>query len=254
MEPPSVLFLIPCYGLNIMAKCFHSFLNFIPYADENGIDHQIQTLSNCSLISLGRSMMVTSALKDKDWTHLFWIDSDVAWKPEHVHYLLAADKDIVTGFYPAKSLPLKAASGPDKIKKALLDQYPNLDPKDRIPDKLIKEQIKEEGDFVESRFLTTGFMCIKRNVIEKMVEHYTDLNMSYQGDEHCHIFETMIDKDRDNLFLGEDYSFVKRANDIGFKSYLASKVSLGHVGNYEYSEENEQKLIKHYITENESVI
>ena len=254
MQPPSVLFLIPCYGGNIMARCFHSFLNFIPYAEENGIDHQIQTLSTCSLISLGRSLMVTAALKDKDWTHLFWIDSDVVWTPEQVHYLLAADKDIVTGFYPAKSLPLKAASGPNKIKKTLLDKYPDVDRNKILPEKLLKEQIKEEGDFVESHFLATGFMCIKRNVIEKMIEHYTDLNMSYQGETHCHLFETMIDKDRNNLFLGEDYSFVKRANNIGFKSYLASKITLGHVGSYEYSEKNEEELKKHYITENESVI
>tara|TARA_R100000008_G_scaffold84724_1_gene72867 strand:+ start:5643 stop:6407 length:765 start_codon:yes stop_codon:yes gene_type:complete len=254
MEPPTVRFAIPCYGGNIMAKCFHSFLNFIPYADENGINYEVQTLRNCSLISLGRTMMVTAALKEKEWTHLFWLDADVYWEPKHVHYLLAADKDIVTGFYPAKSLPLKSASGPDKIKKWLIDQYPNLNPRERIPEKLLKEQIKEEGDFVESRFLTTGFMCIKRHVLEKMVEHYTDLNMSYQGETHCHIFETMIDKDRDNMFLGEDYSFVKRANDIGFKSYLASKVSLGHIGTYEYSEKNEEKLKEIYKRENESVI
>ena len=229
MEAPTVRFLIPCYGGNIMAKCFHSFLNFIPYADENGIDYEVQTLSNCSLISLGRTMMVTAALKEKEWTHLFWLDADVSWEPKHVHYLLGADKDIVTGFYPAKNLPLKAASGPDKIKKWLINLYPNLNPRERIPEKLLKEQIKEEGDFVESYFLTTGFMCIKRHVLEKMVEHYTDLNMRFQGETHCHIFETMIDKNRDNMFLGEDYSFVKRANDIGFKSYLASKVSLGHI-------------------------
>ena len=78
--------------------------------------------------------------------------------------------------------------------------------------------------------------------------------MYYQGERHCHLFETMIDKDRDNLFLGEDYSFVKRANNIGFKSYLASKVSLGHIGSYEYSQDNEEKLKEYYITENESVI
>jgi hypothetical protein len=254
MEPPTVHFLIPCYGGNIMARCFHSFLNFIPYAEENGINYEIETLSNCSLISLGRSMMVTAALKQKDWTHLFWIDSDVSWEPKHVHYLLAADKDIVTGSYPAKCLPLKSASGPSKVKKKLLAQYKDTDPNGMIPEEVLKAQIKEEGDFVESNFLTTGFMCIKRNVIEKMIEHYTDLNMYYQGERHCHLFETMIDKDRDNLFLGEDYSFVKRANNIGFKSYLASKVSLGHIGPYEYSQDNEEKLKEYYITENESVI
>jgi len=268
MQPPTVHFLVPCYGGNIMAKCFHSFLNFIPYADENGINYEVQTLTNCSLISLGRSMMVTSALKQKDWTHLFWIDADVVWQPKQVHYLLAADKDIVTGHYPVKNLPLKHASGPARIRKSLLaqyeqgdsvvkdsDQYVRLDNKKvKITEDLLKKEIKESGDFVESYFLTTGFMCIKRHVIEEMIKHYTDLNMYYQGEQHCHLFETMIDKKRDNLFMGEDYSFVRRANDIGFKSYLASKISLGHVGIYEYSEENEEKLKKEYIKQNETVI
>jgi hypothetical protein len=64
----------------------------------------------------------------------------------------------------------------------------------------------------------------------------------------------MIDHERSNLFLGEDYSFVKRANKLGFRSFLAKKIDLGHVGPYQFSTEKEEKLIKHYITENESVI
>ena len=90
-----------------MARCFHSFLNFIPYAEDNGINYEIETLSNCSLISLGRSMMVTTALKQKDWTHLFWIDSDVSWEPKHVHYLLAADKRYCYWLIPCKMSSIK---------------------------------------------------------------------------------------------------------------------------------------------------
>ena len=48
-----------------------------------------------------------------------------------------------------------------------------------VDTKTVKAQIKEGGDFIESSFRTTGFMCIKRTVIEKMIEHYTDLNMYY---------------------------------------------------------------------------
>ena len=97
-------------------------------------------------------------------------------------------------------------------------------------------------------------MCIKRKVIEDMVKHYVDLNFIYHGNEHCGIFNTMIDHERSNLFLGEDYSFVKRANKLGFRSFLAKKIDLGHVGPYQFSTEKEEKLIKHYINENESVI
>tara|TARA_Y100001963_G_scaffold118239_1_gene164692 strand:- start:2726 stop:3490 length:765 start_codon:yes stop_codon:yes gene_type:complete len=254
MQPPSVLFLVPTYGGNIMTRSFHSFLNFYSYADNNAIEFEVKTLSTCSLIPLGRNLMVTEALKEKDWTHIFWIDADVVWEPKHVHYLLAANKDIVAGFYPAKDLPLKLASGPDKIKAEILNRHGLENADDILAEKIIKEQIKEGPEFIESSFLTTGFMCIKRNVIEDMVQHYKDLNFIYQGEEHCGIFNTMIDHERSNLFLGEDYSFVKRANKLGFKSFLAKKINLGHVGPYEFSQQNEENLIKHYKTENKNVI
>jgi len=254
MQPPSVLFLVPTYGGNIMTTSFHSFLNFYSYADDNGIECEVKTLSTCSLIPLGRNLMVTNALKQKDWTHIFWIDADVVWQPKQVHYLLAADKDIVAGHYPAKDLPLKRASGPDKIKAEILKRFGLENANDILAEKIIKEEIKEGPEFIESSFLTTGFMCIKRKVIEDMVKHYVDLNFIYQGEEHCGIFNTMIDHERSNLFLGEDYAFVKRANKLGFRSFLAKKIDLGHVGPYQFSTEKEEKLIKHYITENESVI
>ena len=41
-------------------------------------------------------------LENKEWTHLFRIDSDIGFSPDSFYRLLLADKDVVAGVYPLK--------------------------------------------------------------------------------------------------------------------------------------------------------
>ncbi len=41
-------------------------------------------------------------LENKEWTHLFWIDSDIGFSPEAALRLLQADYEIAAGVYPLK--------------------------------------------------------------------------------------------------------------------------------------------------------
>ena len=43
-------------------------------------------------------------------THLFFIDADIAFKPEAVQRLLDIDQDVVAGMYPIKNNRLAAFS------------------------------------------------------------------------------------------------------------------------------------------------
>ena len=47
-----------------------------------------------SLITRGRNKMVIRFLEDESLTHLFWIDSDIAFRPQSVCRLLLADRDV----------------------------------------------------------------------------------------------------------------------------------------------------------------
>lgn len=222
MEQPNLKVLTPCYGGNITSGCFHSYMDFFPYAVQNGIPFSVETLPNCSLISLGRDIMLTRALKDPEWTHLLWVDADLRWKPEFVHSMILDDKDIVGGFYPKKGLPIDFASSPM--------------PGGEITDSLF-----------ETIYVATGFMLIKREVITKMIESFPELKFSYQG-EDCHydLFAPIIDKEQKDLYLTEDYAFCHRARSIGFKTYMSKRFELPHTGQFEFSAESEGRILSEY--------
>lgn len=219
---PIVKILTPCYGGNITSGCFHSFLNFFPYALQNGIPFTVETLPNCSLISLGRDIMLTRALRDPEWTHLLWIDADLRWEPQMVHSMLVDDKDIVGGFYPKKGLPIDFASSP-------------------APG-------GEDSEFLfETIFVATGFMMIKRHVIEKMIQGFPELRFSYQNEDNNYdLFAPIIAPEMNNLYLTEDYAFCYRARKLGFKCWMSKRFEIPHLGQFEYSAEHETKFLTEY--------
>jgi hypothetical protein len=137
--------------------------------------------------------------------------------------MIIDDKDIVGGFYPKKGLPIDFASSP-------------------------APGGEDTENLFETIYVATGFMLVKREVVEKMVEHYSEeLNFFYQGSEDSvHLFHPIIDKENQNLFLTEDYAFCKRARDIGFRCYMSKRFELPHIGVMEYSAESEAAFLSDY--------
>lgn len=229
--PPNILFLLPCYGGQITEACFYSFLKFSQYAIDHGIEFLVATHTHASLISLGRSIMLSQAVQDApDWTHVMWVDADIQWEPTDLMRLLIEDKDIIGGYYPYKNLPLRQASSPTAI-----------------------EGGEETESIVETYYVATGFMLVKRHVCEAMMEHYApELKFRYATRQHqdrkfVDLFAPIIDHDNNDLYLSEDYAFCKRANQLGFKSYMCKQVQLGHaMGSFVFSKEKEQQILKDY--------
>ena len=78
-----------------------------------------------------------------------------------------------------------------------------------------------ENGFVEVLDGPTGFMVISRKALEKMHEHYTDLDckndhQNRDFDDYCAVFDCMIDPDN-RRYLSEDYAFCRRWQQIGVK-------------------------------------
>jgi hypothetical protein len=85
-----------------------------------------------------------------DATDMLFIDSDVIATPEDILRLLAqsTDKDIVAGAYPRRATD----------KKFFADLYWNEN-----------EDLEFDGSLMRVKRVGTGFMLIRRHVIEKMV-------------------------------------------------------------------------------------
>lgn len=218
---PRIKILTPCYGGNITSGYFHSIINLFPFAMKHGIGISIETLPNCSLISLGRDLLLHRALKDNSWTHVLWIDSDLKFDPQYIRRLLVDDKDIVGGYYPKKCFPIETASAP-------------------------VAQGEETENLLETSYVATGFMMIKREVVEAMIEHYKDeLTFRYGDVDGCvALFDTMIDEN--GTYLTEDYAFCHRAKSMGFRVWMDKRFILPHIGRMEYSIEQEQQILEDY--------
>src|SRR3981081_4439180 len=73
-----------------------------------------------SLIPRGRNKMVIKFLSE-EFTHLFWIDSDIAFNPQSVFRLLLADRDIAAGVYPMKNFTWPAEGGPAGTRQKMFE-------------------------------------------------------------------------------------------------------------------------------------
>ena len=206
----------PCYGGMTSDRYTCSMLNTQSLFMESGIDFEYSTLRNESLITRARNILVSQFMTTR-CTHLFFIDADIEWDANDALRLPCYAKDIVVGAYPKKTLPPQLAL--------------NFKYADRERTKLIKE-----GPLVEVLDGSTGFFCIKRSVIEKMMKEYpetryrNDSNINKNMENYCYaLFDCIIDEE-DNRYLSEDYAFCRKLQKMGGKIWLDTSVSLNHCG------------------------
>jgi hypothetical protein len=196
-------------------------------AQKIGMNFTIDTMVNESLITRGRNSLVAKFMTfEPKSTHLMFVDADIGFEPEEIVKLALADKDVVGGLYPKKSLPISY----------VVNKVPN--------------SIKE-GNLVEVANLGTGFMLIKRGVIEEMIKqyphlHYKDaigLDPKYDQMKYA-FFDTEIDSNTLE-YLSEDYNFCKRWREMGGKIWADLSISLRHMGYYSF--QGEAELLKPHL-------
>jgi hypothetical protein len=195
-----------------------------------------------SLITRGRNQIVGYFLKNPQYTHLFWIDSDIAFIPDAAIRLLLSDLDVVAGIYPIKSMNWPQHGVPhgttrEEFERRYTD-YP-FNPIGQWGDNL-SPHVTPDG-FVEVSEAPTGFMCIKRPVFDKLMAHYPSLNYVPDGppnNPEAHLywlfFDCMVDPDS-GRYLSEDYAFCRRWRDAGGKVYADLDSKLHHLGQHMFA-------------------
>ncbi len=98
---------MPCYGGQLTESTFMSYIKWANTARQLGLDWTVETMTNESLISRARNTLTAKFLHTKESTHLMFIDADIGWEPWHLLVMLDAQKDVIGGLYPMKSLPIK---------------------------------------------------------------------------------------------------------------------------------------------------
>ena len=162
-----------------------------------------------------RNVLTAQFLKS-DCTHLLFMDSDLIFTVGHVKELLLANQPVVGGFYPKKQ-------------EGRLEWVVNP---------LIPSPPMREDDLQPLKYIGTGFLCIKREVFEKMIVAYPELSFreDYGNRGIAHDFWSMgVYRPKDNpkdegRYLSEDWFFCARWLDMGGEVFGHTKVALRHQG------------------------
>ena len=206
----------PAYSGKVNDSYCTSVVRLANELQKLGIEFSYQTLRNESLISRARNILVAMFLTT-DFDYLFFIDADITFLPDAVIRALAYDRGIVAGAYPKKTLPIQYALNFEVLED---------------------NKLNVQNGLAEVKDASTGFYCIKREVIEKMIKEYPELKYTQDSGlpedvaEHCYaLFDTMIDP-VDNRYLSEDYCFGRRYQKIGGKVWIDLNTKLDHAGEY----------------------
>jgi hypothetical protein len=174
----------------------------------NGFEHNWEIGTNESLVTRARNEMTATFLKTS-YAYMMWLDADIQYTVDDVGKILNMNADIGVGVYAMKKQDKQwYAAWKDGALVKDLDQF--------------------KGP-IEVDYAGTGFMLIKRAVIEKLAEQ----SESYEGPNGRvpALYMTPIHNDG---FESEDYHFCRKARAAGFKVMMDPSVRLKHWGQYAY--------------------
>ena len=246
----------PCYGGQIGEPYFRSMMRLAILCNKYDIQFTVSTLANESLITRGRNTLTSFFMEHPQATHLFFIDADIEFDPNDLLRMVAYNKPIVVGAYPKKAINwqsiVDAARRNNEETAQTIEGHSsnyvvNFDflkdedgkplPQIQIRDNLIK--LKDGG---------TGFMCIRKDVIQQMFDKHpelkyaNDINVDKKFEKHMYaLFDCIIDPES-RRYLSEDYTFCRRWQNMGGDVYLDPRTALNHVGHYTFRG-NIRKLI-----------
>jgi hypothetical protein len=219
---------MPCYGGQLTESTFMSYIKWANTARQLGLDWTVETMTNESLISRARNTLVSKFLFTKESTHLMFIDADIGWEPWHLLVMLDAQKDVIGGLYPMKSLPIKwCVNG--------------------IPG---QPEPAPDQNLIEVSKTGTGFMLIKRDVFEKLDAHpatkpfKNDIGLPQELDPYMKTyFDTAV---REGRYYSEDWTFCENWRDIGGQVWVDKRVLLRHTGTYTFDHAAQEKLVQDF--------
>lgn len=224
-KPPMVLFAVPSYSGAACAEFLPSYIDTVSALSAAGIASGFSTCPFDPYLSKARNRLATEFLTT--WTmatHLFFLDDDIGWPGAKVAEFVKRDLDLLCGVYPKKT-----DRGEFPAQLLIVDGKPVEHP--------------EHKGLYRALLAPTGFMCIKRHVLERLAAasgQYFDTTKAVDPLMHFNIFDMGFftpDGERPKNqggvkgeFWGEDYYFVRKWRDMGGEVWIDPDVDFSHRG------------------------
>lgn len=248
--------LTPHYGGMCHVTYMNSLISTISRMKEVGVELHLEFCNNDSLVSRARNNLVAKAMTNPNMTHMLFIDNDITWDPDSILKLIIADKPVVGGIYPLKhyNWDRLVSTNPENpnVVQNWIDRKNQSMFKDAIPDvdmvhhrmlsynlNLRTNTLQIENNLTSVRHIATGFMMIKRKVIEKMQQgfpstKYVDdvgfLTLT-ESEQAFALFDCGVEEGH---YFSEDWLFCHRWTNMGGTIHVDVTINLNHTGPVDY--------------------
>lgn len=216
-KSPFVVICTPSLSKSFCVEYQMSWMATQSLLTRSGIDHVWRSQGGDPYLDKVRNRLASEALtRFPEATDIFFIDDDEGWPAEKVLEFINRPEDVLVGVYPKKK---------DETE---------------FPCQLL---LDEKGDFIERDGLyevalgPTGFMRIKRHVLEKMAAGsliYPDPDAQGNLVDIWNIFQTGVTPDpkdpKRGIWWGEDYFFCARWRQMGGTVWCDPNVLFTHRG------------------------
>lgn len=207
MVENKILIAIPCVD-TIPVYNIECLLNLIKPCECN-----IRFGVNSGLVYIARDEACSIAING-GYTHVLFVDSDMAYEQKALEKALAHDDDVVTGLY------FRRKGNHEPVLYRAIDQR-RYDENGKIKYHGFAEvETDIERDYFPVAGCGFGFLLVKTDVLKRMQK---EVNISW--------FEPIPG-------MGEDLSFCQRLKEIDVKVMCDTTIKLGHYGLYGYTKED----------------
>jgi hypothetical protein len=226
----------PCFGGQVSSIYAGSIFHLQrDVRIKSNIDLTVLMRDGDALITRARSNLVTLFLDNPSATHLLFVDADIGFAPDQVYRLIESGADVVAGVYPIKRVNW------DKARRMLDSKLPAAPSAalDYVLEIENPDDVVAVNGFTRVRYAGTGFLMIRRHVLEQMCQHPAHAALQFFREHSIDalagspnrfaLFDCMIDH-RTGTYLSEDFAFCKRWTDMGGEIWADLESRLDHVG------------------------
>jgi hypothetical protein len=158
-----------------------------------------------------RSKLVKDFLDHPDCTDFFFLDDDLTWPAPKVLEFVQSDVPVLAGIYPKKQdapdWPVALAADPET------------------------GELFEEDGLIRAKHAPTGFLRIKRHVLEK-VFFQSQVFREIEADGVTREFRAVFNSGpaHDGLWWGEDFAFCNTLEHMGIEIWIDPDIEFRHMG------------------------
>ena len=240
MKRANILVGVPCFGGNVQHRCVHSLISVLRRLDSAGMKHTLIFVCNESLVTRARNYFANVAAFDFDvagrpYTHLLFIDADLAFNDADVLEMVRADKPVVALHYARKDIYWHqvAEAARRGIPADQLAQFAGRPALNTFQEGVRLNEISEV------RHAPTGCMLIRTDVFKALAEAHPERKFSARlsnsfpqtnDREWSYDFFRVGICPETKAYLSEDFQFCEDARALGYKSFIVPWAETIHTG------------------------